>query len=42
MVTDDDYTYSGEHKVMDRVVGSLCCTPKTNMTYSVVHFNNKF
>ena len=31
MVTDDNYTYNGEHCVMYKIVESLCCTPETNI-----------
>ena len=32
MVTDGDYTYSGEHWIIYNIVESLCCTPETKIT----------
>ena len=31
MVTVGDHTYYGEHRVMQRIVKSVCCTPETNI-----------
>jgi len=32
MVTDGSYTYYDEHREMYRIVRSLCCAPKINIT----------
>ena len=33
MVTDGDYTYSGEHGVIHRIVEPMCCMLETNILY---------
>ena len=35
MVTDGDYTYQGQHCMMERIVKSLCCAAETNRTLHV-------
>lgn len=37
MVTDGDYTYGDEHRVMHRIVESLCCTSETNTTLYIYY-----
>ena len=32
-MADGDHTYSGERFVMYRIVGSIRCTPETNIVY---------
>jgi len=34
-MTDGDYIYHGEHKLMYRIVESICGTPETNTTLYV-------
>lgn len=34
-MTDDDYAYSGEHRVTCRIVGPICCTLEINTVLRV-------
>lgn len=40
MVTDGDYTYSGEHRVIYRSVESPWCAPEINIVCQL-YFNTK-
>lgn len=40
MVIVGDYTYCAEHSVWDRIVGSLCYTPDTDVVCPL-YFNEK-
>ena len=31
MVKDGNYTYRGEHRIINVIVESLCCMPETNI-----------
>ena len=40
-MTDGDYVYHGEHRVMYRNVESICCALETNITLCVNYISIK-
>ena len=40
-MTDGNYTYCGEHCIMQRIVESLCGKPEINLTFYVNYISTK-